>query len=52
MQKIGERISVKAAGRPRAAQIIDDETEAEQPRQAAITHQTDDIWWNCSLYRK
>lgn len=48
MQKIGERIFAKAADRPRA----DDAMEAEQPRQAAFTHLTDGIWWNCSVYRK
>lgn len=36
-----ERISVKAAGNPRAAQVSGDGLEAEQPRQAAITHLTD-----------
>lgn len=43
---------MKAAGRPRAAQITDDETEAEQPRQAAFTHLTEGIWWNGSVYWK
>lgn len=35
---------MKAAGRPRAAQITDDETEEEQPRQAAIMRLVDGIW--------
>lgn len=47
MQKIGQRIFMKAADRPRA----DDEMEAEQPRQTAFTHQRDGIWCNCSIYR-
>lgn len=52
MQTTGERISVKAAGIPRAAPITGDGMEAERPRQAAIAHLTDGIWWSCFVYRQ